>query len=164
MLVVLVIGAAIKTKKWIILLITIGLVVFLFRNKAVYSYWVVRDIHGGEGRFYTSRGWRNSPVIAELEAYPDHLIYTDDIAAVYLLAGRYSSMIPIRIDLSTHLPNEDYLQTIASVRDTVSSGEAIIVLFSPNSLAHEYVPLDDLIEGFEIVYVSSNGMIVSAYP
>ena len=164
MLVVLVIGAAIRTKKWILLLITIGLVVFLFRNKAVYSYWVVRDIHGGEGRFYTSRSWRNSPVIAELEAYPDHLIYTDDIAAVYLLAGRYSSLIPIRIDLSTRLPNEDYLQTLASVRDTVSSGEAIIVLFSPNSLAHEYVLLEDLVEGFEVLYESSNGMIFSAYP
>ena len=164
MLVILVIGAAIRTKKWFILLITIGLVVFLFRNKAVYSYWVVRDIHGGEGRFYTSRGWRNSPVIAELEAYPDHLIYTDDIAAVYLLAGRYSSLIPIRIDLSTHLPNEDYLQTLASVRDTVSSGKAIIVLFSANSLANEYAPLDDLTEDFEIVYESSNSMIFSASP
>ena len=164
MIVVLVIGAAIRTKKWIILLITIGLVVFLFRNKAVYTYWIVRDIHGGEGRFYTSRGWRNSPVIAELASYPDHLIYTDDIAAMYLLAGRYSSLIPIRIDLSTRLPNEDYLQTLASVRDTVSSGEAIIVLFSPYSIAHEYVPLDDLIEGFEILYESSNGMIVSASP
>ncbi|MFA9404097.1 MAG: hypothetical protein ACERKY_13655, partial [Anaerolineales bacterium] len=164
MLVVLVIGAAIRTKKWIILLITIGLVVFLFRNKAVYSYWVVRDIHGGEGRFYTSRGWRNSPVIAELAAYPDHLIYTDDIAAVYLLAGRYSSLIPIRIDLGTRLPNEDYLQTLASVRDTVSSGKAIIVLFSANSLANEYAPLDDLTEDFEIVYESSNSMIFSASP
>ncbi len=164
MLVVLVIGAAIRTKRWVILLVTIGLVVFLFRNKAVYSYWVVRDIHGGEGRFYTSRGWRNSPVIAELEAYPDRIIYTDDIAAVYLLAGRYSSLIPIRIDLSTGTPNEDYLQTLASVRNTVSSGDGIIVLFSPYSLPHEYAPLEDLIEGFEILYESSNGIIVSASP
>jgi hypothetical protein len=164
MLVVLVIGAAIRTKRWFILLVMIGLVIFLFRNKAVYSYWVVRDIHGGEGRFYTSRGWRNSPVIAELEAYSDRLIYTDDIAAVYLLAGRYSSLIPIRIDLSTRLPNEDYLQNLASVRDTVSSGDGIIVLFSPYSIPHEYAPLDDLIEGFEIIYESSNGMIVSEHP
>ena len=162
MLITLAIGAALQTRKWIILLPVFILVAFLFRNKAVYAYWVIRDIHGSPGRFYTTEGWRNSPLIYELAAYPDETIYTDDIAAVYLHAERYSNLIPLQYDMSTGEPNANYAMSLKSVRDQVRSGDAIVVLFKPNSMSTAFVPLDELINGFEVVYEASGGIIVAA--
>jgi hypothetical protein len=71
---------------WLRALVVFACAVFL-RNKVVYTANVLDDLMT-RGKGYASSSWRESPTIAVLKQLSPDLVYTDDIAAVYLLANR----------------------------------------------------------------------------
>lgn len=68
------------------------LVLLLLLDKTMYEYWTIRGSIRGLG--YTSPAWRTSATIREVIAMDPDAIYTNDTAAVYLLAGRPAYLIP----------------------------------------------------------------------
>jgi len=68
------------------------LVVLFLRNKAMFEYWAIRGSMGGLG--YASPTWRASATIREIIAMDPGVIYTNDTAAMYLLANRSSYWVP----------------------------------------------------------------------
>ncbi|MBM3121012.1 MAG: phospholipid carrier-dependent glycosyltransferase [Chloroflexi bacterium] len=73
-------------------MIVVVLVLFL-RNKLVYDYWTIREL-SADGLGYASRAWRSSPTIEEVVAMDPGVIYTNETAAIYLLANRPSYWVP----------------------------------------------------------------------
>lgn len=69
------------------------LLLLLVRNKTVDTYWTLRGL-GADGIGYSSRAWRSSPTIEEVVAMDPGVIYTNDTAAIYLLANRPSYWVP----------------------------------------------------------------------
>lgn len=69
------------------------LLLLLVRNKTVYTYWTLREL-GTDGLGYSSQAWRSSPTIEEVVAMDPGVIYTNDTAAIYLLANRPSYWVP----------------------------------------------------------------------
>ncbi len=69
------------------------LILLLVRNKLVYEYWTIREL-SADGLGYASRAWQSSATVQEITALDPAVIYTNDIAAVYLLAGRPSYVVP----------------------------------------------------------------------
>jgi hypothetical protein len=73
-------------------MIAVVLVLFL-RNKLVYDYYTIREL-SADGLGYASRAWRSSATIREVIAMDPGVIYTNDTAAIYLLADRPSYWVP----------------------------------------------------------------------
>ena len=69
------------------------LLLLLVRNKTVDMYWTLRGL-GADGIGYSSRAWRSSATIQEVVAMDPGVIYTNDTAAIYLLADRPSYWVP----------------------------------------------------------------------
>lgn len=69
------------------------LLVFLVRNKLTYTYWTLREL-SAEALGYASRAWQSSPTIRQIREMDPGVIYTNDTAAVYLLADRVSYVVP----------------------------------------------------------------------
>jgi hypothetical protein len=134
------------------------LCVVLVRNKLVYSYWIVHNLQQ-DGQRYASSAWRESPTVAAVESLSPSIIYTDDIAAIYLLANRFSYSIPRRLDAVTNASLPGYPEALRRMRDRIASGEAMLVLFQPNSVPPDMAPLGDLTWGLTPIYMSADGVI-----
>ena len=128
---------------WLRGLVLVACVVFL-RNKAVYTYGVIDDLRSrGEG--YASKAWQESPTIAKLVELSPDLVYTDDIAAVYLLASPNVYLVPLRLEVVTGLPRSDYEENLETMRQRIDRHRTLLVLFRPDSLPPYLAPLDDLV-------------------
>lgn len=68
--------------------IAVVLAIFL-RNQLVYDCWTIRELSAG-GLGYASRAWQFSATIRQVRTLDPDVIYTNDIAAIYLLADRPS--------------------------------------------------------------------------
>ncbi len=145
-------------RNWLLRGAVVLLCVVLVRNKIVYSYWIVHNLQQ-DGQRYASAAWRESPTIAEINSLSPSIIYTDDIAAVYLLANRFSYTIPRRLDAVTNAPLPGYPEALQSMRDRIASGEAVLVLFQPGSLPPDMAPLEDVTQGLTPIYTFPDGVI-----
>jgi hypothetical protein len=73
--------------------IVILLALLLVRNKVVYDYWTVRELRT-DGLGYASNAWQSSETMRNVVELAPDVIYTNDIAAIYLLANRPSYVVP----------------------------------------------------------------------
>lgn len=144
-------------RAWLRALVLVACVVFL-RNKAVYTYGVVDDLMS-RGQGYASTAWQESPTIAALMELSPDLVYTDDIAAVYLLANRNVYLVPLRLESVTGRPRSDYEENLERMRQRIDGHQALLVLFQPDSLSSELAPLDDLVAGLAPLAVLDDGVI-----
>ncbi len=111
--------------------IAVGLLlVLLVRNKLVYTYWTLRELRA-DGLGYSSSAWRTSETIEKAVALDPGVIYTNDTAAVYLLANRPSYVVP------WGLPDYDpgvSAQLEAEMMAVLIEKEGALVLFGSGDL------------------------------
>ena len=106
------------------------LLILLVRHKLGYEYWTIREL-GADGLGYAGRAWRSSATIRAVVEMNPGVIYTNDIAAIYLLADRLSYVVPWA------LPNYDP-DSVARVedhmRDVLLERDGAVVLFGAGDL------------------------------
>jgi len=130
----------------------------LLRNKAVYNYYVVDGlINRGQG--YTSNDWQESETIKKLNELSPDLVYTDDIAAVYLLANTNVYLVPVKLDLVRGSPRSDFESNLRLMHERIERQQAFLVLFEPDSLLPEMASLDSLVDGLDPIAVLDDGVI-----
>jgi hypothetical protein len=142
---------------WIRLLV-VGLCTAFLGAKAFDAYRLV-DGGMGEPLGYASRAWQTSPTMAALVELSPDLVYTDDIAAVYLLANRHVYLVPLRRESATGEARSDYGMNLDMMRQRIEAGEALLVLFHTESWPAELAPLDELTSGLRPVAVLQDGVI-----
>jgi hypothetical protein len=130
----------------------------LLRNKALYTYHVVDGlINNGQG--YTSNTWRESETIKTMNELSPDLVYTDDIAAVYLLSNTNVYLVPLRLDLVDGSPRSDYENNLRLMHQRIEHQQALLVLFEPDSLLPEMASFDRLVDGLDPIAVFDDGVI-----
>ena len=141
-------------RKRLALQVVVGLLVlFLVRNKLVYEYWTIREL-SADGLGYASRAWQSSATIQEITALDPALIYTNDIAAVYLLAGRPSYVVPWALpDYDPDLAAE----AEAKLHSQLVERGGAVVLFGEGQLPEGWTG-----EGFEPASRTADGVILLA--
>jgi len=114
-----------------VLRVIVGLLLLaLLRNKLVYDYYTIREL-GADGLGYASRAWRSSATIQEVVAMDPGVIYTNDTAAIYLLANRSSYWVPWA------LPGYDPAsadRTEAEMLGVLLEQDGVVVLFGDGDL------------------------------
>lgn len=141
-------------RKRLALQVSVGLLILLLvRNKLVYTYWTIREL-SADGLGYSSRAWQTSPTLEHLRGIDPGVIYTNDIAAVYLLAGRPSYLVPWALpDYNPGLAAEAEAALLAQL---VERGGAM-VLFGEGLLPEGWN-----VEAFEPASRSADGVILLA--
>jgi hypothetical protein len=147
-----------KTEKLIIKVLIVVLIVFLIRNKAVYSYWISRGLDG-DGQRYSSRAWQSSETIEKLAELNPKMVYTDDIAAVYILADMKPILIPLRLSPATRFEKSNVSEALSNMKNNINENGGVLVLFSPSNIAEEFVSLDDLTAGLVPIVTTQDGVI-----
>jgi hypothetical protein len=145
--------------KWIWLRAVVVIAyLMLLRNKVVFTYYVVDGlIKNGQG--YTSNAWQESETIKKLNELSPDLVYTDDIAAVYLLTNTNVYLLPVRLDMVEGYPRSDYQKNLSLMHDRISHKQALLVLFQPDSLLPELASYDNLVDGLEVISNLDDGVI-----
>jgi hypothetical protein len=141
----------------ILLLITIGLAV-LWQQKSFslrlsvmliclwFAYFsftrvdgAIIDLRSG-GQGYASLSWQNSPTAAFIHQQDTSLIFTNDVTAIYFLAGKDS----------VGIPNASASQAdLAQLWDEMGTPNSFLVIFG--TLTGEFAPLDQLTHGLTLV-------------
>lgn len=126
------------------------LVLLLLLDKTMYEYWTIRGSIRGLG--YASPAWRTSATIREVIAMDPDVIYTNDTAAVYLLAGRPAYLIP-----STLYGNNPVALAAAeqAMQAVLQDRRGAVVVFGSEALAG-----DLLREGLVVVAQLDDGVIL----
>ncbi|MGQ9684667.1 MAG: hypothetical protein ACUVX9_19265, partial [Anaerolineae bacterium] len=156
-------GSLWRSRKWLLRAMLVAAIFLLIRNKVVYAYWVVHGLQQ-DGQRYASAAWRASPTIAALRELEPPLIYTDDIAAVYLLAERYSYNIPRRLDAITGEPLHTYPADLETMRQRITSQGGVLVLFDLQHIPADMAPPEDLTAGLCPLQSLPDGVIYAACP
>ncbi|MEW6566790.1 MAG: glycosyltransferase family 39 protein [Chloroflexota bacterium] len=152
-----------RSRQFIVRVALVLGMLILVRNKTVYAYWLVHGLQQ-DGQRYASAAWRNSETIAALRTLSPATIYTDDIAAVYLLADRYSYSIPRRFDAITGAYLETYPSDLDIMRQRLADQDGVLVLFAPQSIPGDMGPLEDLVVGLCLTRALADGVIYAPCP
>jgi hypothetical protein len=142
---------------WIRLLV-VGLSVAFLGAKAFDAYRLV-DTRLGEPLGYASRAWQTSPTMAALVELSPDLVYTDDIAAVYLLANPRVMLVPLQADSATGESRSNYDMDLQTMRRRIERGEALLALFHPEAWPPELAPYDELTSGLAPIGSFEDGLI-----
>ena len=142
------------SRKQLALRVVIGLLVLvLVRNKLVYDYWTIREL-SADGLGYASRAWQSSATIQHVRTLDPDVIYTNDIAAIYLLADQPSYVVPWA--LPDYDPGSAAEAEAALHRTLVEQGGAL-VLFGNGTLPEGWSG-----EPFKTAFHADDGVILLA--
>jgi len=101
-----------------------------------------------DGQGYASQRWQNSQTLAYLREHETSIIYTNDVTAVYFIAGKDSVAIP-----NAQASSED----LDLMRSKLSISNSYLVLFG--QLTGEFTPLERLTDDLTPAYQFSDGVI-----
>jgi len=123
------------------------------------GYYTVTRLDGAmldlrqDGQDYASLKWKNSPTIQFIREQDPSLIYTNDVTAVYFLAGKDSVGIPnFKSDAAE----------FNAMRLNLRSSGGFLVLFG--ALTGEFASLDDLTQGMTLIGQFEDGMVYKFSP
>ncbi|MBE0670751.1 MAG: phospholipid carrier-dependent glycosyltransferase [Anaerolineales bacterium] len=119
---------------------------------------------GGQG--YASFVWFDSEAMAFLRNLPEGTrIYSNQAGPVYLYTGRSGYVLPDLVDPVTGLPREGYEDGVASLKQDVLSGSAVLALFKFGSESEDvqsiYIQLAD---GLYLAHNTRGDKIYTAFP
>jgi 4-amino-4-deoxy-L-arabinose transferase-like glycosyltransferase len=97
---------------------------------------------------YASLQWQNSPTAGFIRQQDTSLIYTNDVTAIYFLAGKNSEGIPNANSSATDL---------AQMRANLSTPDSYLVIFG--TLTGEFAPLEKLTTGLTLVGSFDDGNV-----
>lgn len=125
----------------------LGLVLGLaLASYAIQTVGRVREL-SREGQGYSAARWQESQTAAFVRSAPEVPIYTNDLAAVYFLAGRTASFIPVPYNPATGQGRADYGAWLASMHADLREHDGLLILFGTNPLPVEPELLADLTRG-----------------
>jgi hypothetical protein len=111
----------------------IAISVFFLAVKANETFALVEEL-GQDGLGYASAEWRGSRTIEYLKALPEVPIYSNDIPAAYLLAGRIVHSIPISTNPSSLTDNPNYLSEVNRMRHDLNNNNGYLVIIGSDPL------------------------------
>jgi hypothetical protein len=106
------------------------------------------SVYSRESLGFASDGWRTSETIAGVEEFPDVILYSNEIQALYFLADRNAVFVPTPYNPATLITREDYPEALRQMREMMREEGARLVLFRPQSLDESY--FQDLTAGLEV--------------
>jgi hypothetical protein len=117
-----------------------------------------------DGQGYAGRAWTASPTVAWVaDLDPGTAVYSNEMDALYLLAGRQAYQVPIRWDPVKAAPRDDFAEQLASMEARVRSGGAVLVLFNSLAAQQAFLPPEaELADGLRVVFRSEDGVIYGA--
>jgi len=118
---------------------------------------------GEVGYGWAWQGWEDSPAMNLIKEMPaDTVIYSNQPEAVSLIAGRGAYALLDPIDPSTGLKRPGYDETMATIRNQVIQGEAVLVFFGINSWVEKDQEnwITRLCEGLPYIYQDQSEWVV----
>ncbi|MBL8102461.1 MAG: phospholipid carrier-dependent glycosyltransferase [Anaerolineales bacterium] len=125
---------------------------------------VVQLRKGGQG--YASFVWFDSEAMAFLRNLPEGTrIYSNQAGPVYLYTGRSGYVLPDLVDPVTGLPREGYEEGVASLKQDVLSGDAVLALFKFGSESEDVQSIYmQLADGLYLAHDTRGDKIYTAFP
>jgi hypothetical protein len=133
-------------------LIAVGMLIW-------FSYFTLTRLDGAvqdlrrDGQDYASLKWKGSPTIQFVREQDPPLVYTNDVTAIYFLAGKDSVGIP------NFKSNEAEFQ---AMRENLHSKGGFLVLFG--TLTGEFASLDEITQGMILIGQFEDGVIYKNSP
>lgn len=121
----------------------------------------VLELHN-DGQGYASAYYRNSLTIDALKRMPKTIIWTNRVPAVNILTDRPAYALLAPIDPLTRLKRPNYDSSLLGIRQSVLSGESILVVFEAKQVLEDPIEgewLRDLTVGIPAAFESDDGMI-----
>ncbi len=148
-LILIMIGAAYlwQRKRLVFRLAAAGMCLWLLYFSITRLNGAVVDLRS-DGQGYASQRWQNSQTLAYLREHETSIIYTNDVTAVYFIAGKDSVAIP-----NAQASSED----LDLMRSKLSISNSYLVLFG--QLTGEFTPLERLTDDLTPAYQFSDGVI-----
>jgi hypothetical protein len=124
-----------------------------------FSYFTLTRLDGAiqdltrDGQDYASLKWKSSPTIQFVREQDPPLVYTNDVTAIYFLAGKDSVGIP------NFKSNEAEFQ---GMRENLRSTGGFLVLFG--TLTGEFASQDEITQGMTLVGQFEDGAVYKNSP
>ena len=121
-----------------------------------------------DGQGFASRAWQRSPLVNALRLLPeDTPIYTNEVEALYLLAGRQAYRLPtgclpedaLYTDLlGTECNTAEFLAWVERMRYALENREAVLAVFNSYAEQPYYAPLvPEMVAGLDILTTQGDG-------
>jgi hypothetical protein len=118
-----------------------------------------------DGLGLSSAAWKSSPTLAYVRTLDSRPLYTNNLPALYFLAGRNSSFVPVSWNPAASRPREDFAASLEAMRNDLrcNSGRLIIVGENPA----ERISTQDrgeILAGLVVEAEFSDGLVYAAPP
>ena len=113
------------------------------------GYLMIQDLRK-DGQGYASSVWRSAMIIKELRELRSSLVYSNDITAVYFLAGTPACSIPSRGDQ----------KALTVMREKLKQENTVLAIFG-RKVSGEFMPYEEIISGLLPIYEQSDGVILT---
>jgi hypothetical protein len=160
-LILLVLGAAYLSRgsptwrRW-----SIGILVTVFAAFHILRSALVVESLALDGRGYASERWRTSPTLTYARTLPDVPIFTNNLPAMYFVAGRTAYAIPTPTNVSSLETNSDYAKQLSDMRRLLRESDGYLVYVGyPPTDPQGSAELQALTLGLVPVHVFSEGTI-----
>lgn len=143
-------------------ILLIGISIFFFYAKGRDAYRQISDLRT-DGLGYASVTWRTSRTIDYVKNLPDVPIYSNDLPAIYLLAGRTVHSVPISTNPSSQSSNPDFMDELYTMRNDLENKNGYLVLIGADPLrkvSRASLPL--FIEGMQLLADFPDGAVFHA--
>jgi hypothetical protein len=113
----------------------------------------------------SGRQWRGSPTIAYLRTLPAHPLYSNNLPALYFLAGRDAAFVPSSWNPASDQPRVDFDSGLERMRRDLRCQGALLIIVGSNPA--ERLPVSDraeLFEGLTVVAKLEDGLVYGAPP
>jgi len=104
--------------------------------------WVTGGLtdDGVERRGYSAAAWSRSTVMARVrDLGPEVPVFSNGADAIFLLTGRRTSNLPVRLEYRTGRPNPRYAEELAAVRAALAAG-GVVVYFQAIDARRSFLP------------------------
>ncbi len=142
---------------------SIGLLVTAFAAFHIFRSALVAESLARDGRGYASERWRTSPTLTYARLLPAGPIFTNNLPAMYFVAGRTAYAIPTPTNLSSLEANPNYARELSEMRKLLRESDGYLVYVGyPPTDPQGSAELEALTFGLVPVHVFSEGTIYQA--
>lgn len=112
------------------------------------------------GRGFTGQAWLSSETIALVQSMDiDGVVYSSEALPLYYLTGQAAFWVPEKIDPLAASEISDYQEDLARMRERLRAPDSYLVLFDKSFNRVEMPPVEEVVEGFELLHRTSDGSI-----
>jgi hypothetical protein len=150
------------SKRWVLCAGAVAVYGLLLFNKVVWTANIVERLPIDGVLGYTNAAWRSSETIAALQELEPTLVYSNNVAALYLILGRYAYDLPEEIEV-LRADIDPNLESLEAYRERLrSTAGSIVVLFGLDEVLPGHSPFEPFTRGLELVGTYADGAIYAA--